>query len=64
MRLRDRRSDRCATAAASAGVGSIGEAPLGPSVLVYLFGAAHGSDGNLWFANDGCAAWAAVRCCG
>ncbi len=35
-------------------VGSISEAPVGASTLVYLFGLASGPDGDLWFAQLGC----------
>lgn len=34
--------------------GTIAEAQLGPSVLVYMFGLAPGPDGNLWFTDLGC----------
>jgi len=36
-------------------VGSIRESSLGSSTLIYLFGLAPGPDGNMWFADLGCA---------
>jgi streptogramin lyase len=45
----------CAPGALAARVGSIREFALGTSAEIYLFGLAPGPDGNLWFADSGCA---------
>ena len=43
------------TAARAPRVGAITETALGTSTHIYLFGLAPGPDGNLWFADLGCA---------